>query len=139
MKNHLHTAQVGDLVAAFTPPPTTVAGLALYAEASGDSNPLHLDLVFARSAGFDNLVVHGMLGMAHMGRLLTDTFGTEAIQVFDARFTAVVLAGAKVCYEARLSGVDGDSWSLALTATTEAGLLAITGAARVKMACGPAE
>ncbi len=44
--------------------------LALFAAASGDHNPLHLDPEVARKAGFERPVVHGMLTMALAGRLL---------------------------------------------------------------------
>ncbi len=35
-----------------------------FAELSGDRNPLHLDDAFARQAGFDGRIAHGVLGLA---------------------------------------------------------------------------
>jgi acyl dehydratase len=118
---------IGKVIATLTPAPAGAADLALYAEASGDMNPLHLDIEFARSAGFDKLVVHGMLGMAHMGRLLTNTFLPASIKSFSARFTAVILAGEQLCYEATLVENDGDFYTLSLEATAAAGVVAIKG------------
>ncbi len=46
--------------------------LALFAGASGDHNPIHIDLDVARSAGLDDVFAQGMLSMAYLGRLLTD-------------------------------------------------------------------
>ena len=40
------------------------ATLALFAGASGDHNPIHIDLDVARSAGLDDVFAHGMLSMA---------------------------------------------------------------------------
>jgi len=34
-----------------------------YAEASGDSNPIHVDAAFARSAGLPGTIAHGLLEM----------------------------------------------------------------------------
>lgn len=120
-------ADVGRIVASLSPRPSTPEDLALYAKASGDSNPLHLDAEFARKAGFGNLVVHGMLGMAHMGRLLTNTFPPASIKSFSARFSAVILAGEQVHYQATLAESDEAAYKLVLEATTAAGVVAIKG------------
>ena len=45
--------------------------LALFAGASGDHNPIHIDLDVARSAGLDDVFAHGMLSMAYLGLWLT--------------------------------------------------------------------
>lgn len=45
---------------------------ARYAEASGDHNPIHLDPVAAREAGFPNPILHGMCTMAFAARALVD-------------------------------------------------------------------
>ena len=38
--------------------------LALYAGASGDHNPMHIDIDFAKKAGFPDVFAQGMLVMA---------------------------------------------------------------------------
>jgi acyl dehydratase len=119
--------QIGSVVATLSPPPSSAEDLASYAQASGDTNPLHLDRAFARKAGFGDLVVHGMLGMAHMGRLLTNAFPCDAIKSFSARFSAVILVGERVNYHATLASHSGDDYRLALVATTAAGVIAIQG------------
>lgn len=98
---------------------------------SGDSNPLHLDLEFARQAGFDNLVVHGMLNMAHLGRLLTEHFPAERIRSFSARFEGVVLVGQRVTYRASLAERSGDGFQLALEGLLLNGVRVISGQAFV--------
>ena len=51
--------------------PISRTTLALFAGASGDHNPIHIDLDVARSAGLDDVFAQGMLSMAYLGRLLT--------------------------------------------------------------------
>ena len=63
---------VGDRVVHKTFPPITRHTLALYCGASGDHNPIHVDLDFARAAGFPDVFAHGMLVMAYLGQALTD-------------------------------------------------------------------
>ncbi|WP_294535065.1 MaoC family dehydratase [uncultured Rhodoblastus sp.] len=52
--------------------PFRAADLASYAEASGDDNPLHLDLAFAQSFGFPSRPAHGMRLLAAFEPLLSD-------------------------------------------------------------------
>lgn len=136
MSARLRQALPGALVAELDPPPATPEQLALYARASGDSNPLHLDRDFARQAGFDDLVVHGMLGMAQLGRLLTETVAPEQILSFSARFIGVVLVGQAVHYRATLAARDGERCTLALEASTADGAVAIKGEAVLALAGG---
>ena len=63
--------------------------LALFAGASGDHNPIHVDLDFAREAGMDDVFAHGMLSMAHLGRMLTNWMPQTALRHFSVRFTAI--------------------------------------------------
>src|SRR6478672_1544743 len=69
--------------------PVSRLTLALFAGASGDHNPIHVDLDFARAAGFDDVFAHGMLSMAYLGRMLTDWIPQEALRGFRVRFTAI--------------------------------------------------
>jgi acyl dehydratase len=127
----LTTAEPGAIIAQFSPQPSTPEDLVRYAQASGDSNPLHLDPEFARQAGFANLVVHGMLTMAHLGRLLTDHFSAERIRLFNARFEGVVLVGQRVSYRASLVEKSSDGITLALDGTLSGGARVISGQAFV--------
>lgn len=131
MISDLNRAELGAVIAQFSPLPSTPNDLVRYAQASGDSNPLHLDLEFARQAGFANLVVHGMLNMAHLGRLLTDQFPAERIRSFSARFEGVVLVGQRVVYRACLGEKSPDGYTLALEGSLSNGERVISGQAFV--------
>jgi acyl dehydratase len=91
--------------------------LVRYAEASGDTNPLHLDPAFARRAGFPDVIVHGMLAMAFLGRLVTEAFPAGRVLGFSARFGAPLGLGEAVTCRARLGGVDARGTTLELEAT----------------------
>lgn len=45
-----------------------------YAEASRDFNPIHLDQEFARQAGLDGTIAHGMLILAYLSEMMTNAF-----------------------------------------------------------------
>ncbi|MCL6477558.1 MAG: MaoC family dehydratase N-terminal domain-containing protein, partial [Peptococcaceae bacterium] len=46
-----------------------VLQLRQFAEASGDFNPVHIDVAYARRAGLDGVVAQGMLTMAQLGAM----------------------------------------------------------------------
>ena len=46
--------------------------LVAYANASGDQNPIHQNEEFALSVGLPNVIAHGMLTMALVGKYVTD-------------------------------------------------------------------
>ncbi|MFZ9100699.1 MAG: MaoC/PaaZ C-terminal domain-containing protein [Candidatus Planktophila sp.] len=66
-----------------------------YADASGDQNPIHQDEKFAVSVGLPNVIAHGMLTMALVGKYVSDFAGGSAKVVeFGARFTKPVIVPA---------------------------------------------
>jgi len=47
----------------------------LYAEASGDFNPIHVDESFAAKTPLGGTIAHGMLNLAYVSEMMTSTFG----------------------------------------------------------------
>ena len=47
----------------------------LYAEASGDFNPIHLDESFAATTPLGGTIAHGMLNLAYVSEMMTSAFG----------------------------------------------------------------
>ena len=63
-----------------------------YADASGDQNPIHQNEEFALSVGLPNVIAHGMLTMALVGKYISDFAGGSAkVAEFGARFTKPVI------------------------------------------------
>ncbi len=97
--------------------------LKAYADASGDQNPIHQNEEFALSVGLPNVISHGMLTMALVGKYVTDWAGGSAnVHEFSARFIkpVIVPAGEKtdLTVVATVSGVDGKTVKLDITATS---------------------
>lgn len=130
----LNTVAVGTAVAERTYPPFTREDLRRYAEASGDLNPLHLDPEFARQAGFDDVIVHGMLGMALLGRLVTESFPDYRPELFRARFRKVVSIGEPIRCTARLESWREGVALLTLAAADVGGVALIEGTATIAVA-----
>ena len=63
--------------------------LALFAGASGDHNPMHVDLDAAKSVGLPDVFAHRMLSMAYLGRLLTNWVPQDRILSYRVRFAAI--------------------------------------------------
>ncbi len=94
-----------------------------YADASGDQNPIHQDEAFAKSVGLPDVIAHGMLTMALVGKYVSDLAGgsTHVLEL-GGRFTkpVVVPAGADVdlTVSATVTDVADGKVSLSLTATS---------------------
>lgn len=80
---------VGTEIPALELPPITRTTLALFAGASGDHNPIHIDSDFAKKAGMPDVFAHGMLSMAYLGRMLTSWQPQSRLKKFSNRFAAI--------------------------------------------------
>ncbi|GIQ76768.1 MaoC family dehydratase [Bradyrhizobium sp. RD5-C2] len=90
---------VGDRIVHKEFPPITRHRLALYCGASGDHNPIHVDIDFAKQAGFPDVFAHGMLVMGYLGQALTDAVAPSRIRSFSSRFAAITQLGAALTCE----------------------------------------
>ena len=94
-----------------------------YADASGDQNPIHQNEEFAVSVGLPNVIAHGMLTMALVGKYLSDFAGGSAKVVeFGARFTKPVIVPADekvdLTVTASVAEIADGKISLTLSATS---------------------
>lgn len=83
------SVQVGDTLVPLALPPISRATLALFAGASNDHNPMHIDIDFARQSGMPDVFAHGMLSMAYLGRLLTQWVPQARLRQFNVRFAGI--------------------------------------------------
>ena len=113
--------------------PISRTTLALFAGASGDHNPIHIDLDVARSAGLDDVFAHGMLSMAYLGRLLTGWVPQERLRSWRVRFAAVTpVHGRPTCTGRVVSVTDGLA-TIELAVTLPDGTVTLTGDAVVDL------
>jgi acyl dehydratase len=90
--------RIGDELPPFTAAPIGRVTLALYAGASGDHNPIHIDPDFARQAGMPDVFAQGMLAMAYLGHVLTRWAPQSALRSYGVRFQAIThLGDSLVC------------------------------------------
>ena len=130
--------QVGDRLPTLQLPAVDRATLALFGGASGDHNPIHIDLDFARRAGMPDVFAQGMLGMAWLGRLVTQWVPQSRIRRYDARFAGIThLGNAMTCSGevVELVDLDGEACArVAVTSTNQYGQNKIVGEALVALA-----
>jgi acyl dehydratase len=81
--------EVGVTLPALVIPQLSRATLALYAGASGDHVPLHIDSDVARRAGMPDVFGHGMLCAAWLGQLLTRWVDQDRIRSIELRFVGI--------------------------------------------------
>lgn len=127
--------RLGDKLPQHTIGPFSAGDLASYAEASGDSNLLHLDADFARGFGFPGRPVHGMRILAAFEPLLADWRPDLAVLGLRGHFLTPVLEGETTILSARVAKIepaeDGFVALVRLMALTESGAPALMGEARV--------
>ena len=82
------------------------AMLKAYADASRDQNPIHQSEEFAVSVGLPNVISHGMLTMALVGKYVSDWAGGAAtVKEFTARFVKPVIVPADQKVDLTVTGV----------------------------------
>ena len=94
-----------------------------YADASGDQNPIHQNEDFALSVGLPNVIAHGMLTMALVGKYVSDFAGGSAkVLEYSARFIKPVIVPAcekvDLTVSATVAEVRDGKVSLSLSATS---------------------
>ena len=94
--------KVGDELPAMTTAPVSRHTLALYCGASGDHNPIHVDLDYAKAAGLDDVIAHGVLSMGYLARMLNNWVPQQKIRSYRTRFTAMTNVGDTVTCTGRI-------------------------------------
>lgn len=94
-----------------------------YADASGDHNPIHQDETFAKSVGLPDVIAHGMLTMALVGKYVTEIAGGSSnVLELGGRFTKPVIVPADtdvdITVTATVSDVVEGRASLSIVATS---------------------
>ena len=130
--------RVGDELPPLTLPAVDRTRLALFAGASGDHNPIHIDTDFARRSGMPDVFAQGMLGMAWMCRLVTRWVPQSRLRKVDARFAGITHLGHIITCRGRVAELielGGERCArIELSTTNQYGQTRIAGEAVVALA-----
>ena len=136
MNFNLDTASVGDKIPDLVIEPITRSTLALYAGASGDHNPMHIDLDFAKEAGMKDVFAHGMLIMAYLGRAVTNIVPQSNLKNFNVRFSSITNIGDILTCSGEVNKIDKNNSKktivLDLIVSDEFGDIKISGEATIE-------
>lgn len=95
---------------AFTPvvKQITQKKINLYAEASGDFNPIHVDESFAANTPFGGTIAHGMLNLAYVSEMMASVFGQDwsSSGRLRARFKEVARPGDTLTISSAVSSIE---------------------------------
>ena len=126
---------VGTILPETTHGPITRTTLALFAGASNDHVDLHIDSDFAKAAGLDDVIAHGMLTMAYLAQALEAWAAPQNLRGWDVRFMAMVPVQATIRCRGEVVEIfqeDGERRArLKICAVGTAGLEAVGGEAVV--------
>jgi acyl dehydratase len=94
---------IGDALLAHVSPRISRTVLALFAGGSGDHNPIHIDIDFAKKYGMPDVFAHGMLSMAYLAQLITNWARQDQIRSYAVRFAALTPVQARATCTGRIT------------------------------------
>jgi acyl dehydratase len=110
--------------------------LVRYAGASGDFNPIHNDVEFAKAAGLPGTIAHGMYIMALMGRQVTNWAPPQQVKYFGVKFKGMSLPGETMVFTGKVKKKKEDNGEklilVSLSAANEKGEVKVSGDLTVK-------
>jgi len=117
----------------------TQQNINLYAEASQDFNPIHIDEAFAKETALGGTIAHGMLILAYISQMMTDSFGRNWLTSgrLNIRFKAPARPGDTITASGKIARLDRDGGRTLVNCdvlcSNEKGEAVITGEARVEV------
>ena len=89
--------------------------LVKYATASGDFNPIHLDKEFAKTMGLDNVIAHGMLIMAHLGKNIANSSSVSFLKYFSVQFCSITTLQERLICKGEVSKIEKNNQKKIIT------------------------
>lgn len=136
-KLYFEAIRLGEELPALAKTPIDRVQLSRYAGASGDYNPVHVDEVYARSAGMPSVYAPGMLVMGFLGQLVTDWARGGQLRRYQVRFIKIVWPGDTVVCKGRVTdrwGTQGRYFvELELWAENQKGELVMKGTSQIQL------
>lgn len=106
----------------------------LYAGASGDFSPQHVDEVYNTTVeGYPSVFAHGMLSMGMTGRMLTDWLGDGRLRRFRMNFLGQVWPGDSLTGHATVQAVRQGLVDLELATVNQHGATMLSGSATAEI------
>ena len=102
------SAKVGENLPDLIVGPISRTNLALYAGASGDHNPLHIDTDYANRIGLSDVIAHGMLIMGYLGRVLTNNLNQNQVLEYGVQFSSITNIGDVLCCSGIVKEISGN-------------------------------
>ena len=102
------SAKVGENLPDLIVGPISRTNLALYAGASGDHNPLHIDTDYANRIGLPDVIAHGMLIMGYLGRVLTNNMNQNQVLEYGVQFSSITNIGDVLCCSGTVKEISGN-------------------------------
>jgi acyl dehydratase len=96
----------------------------LYAEASTDRNPLHVNAAAAAARGFRDVIVHGLCTLSLCHRAVSEALCKEdptRIKTLFSRFSRPVFPGSSMIFRGKKIEADASSKLVRITATDDSG------------------
>ncbi|MBA7674477.1 hypothetical protein ES703_82691 [subsurface metagenome] len=86
----------------------TQANINLYAEASQDFNPIHIDEDFAKKTPLGGTIAHGMLILAYVSQMMSAAFGRSWLAggKLNVRFKTPARPGDTIAVTGRISRIE---------------------------------
>ena len=136
MNFNIDNLSIGDSIPDLVVEPITRSTLALYAGASGDHNPIHIDLDFAKRVGMKDVFAHGMLIMAYLGKSVTNIISFSNLKGFSVRFCSITNVGDALTCSGQVIKIDDYKSKkiivIGLKATDKSGDIKIYGTATIE-------
>jgi acyl dehydratase len=132
-----NSIQEGTELPSLTKEPITQLQLIRYAGASGDFNQIHTVPDYAKEAGLDGTIAHGMLIMGILGQMLSDWAGGPMnVKKYEVSFKAITKPGdvltAKGIVKKKYENENGKFVDLKLHVEDQKGEVKIGGKAVIK-------
>ena len=129
--------KIGDRIPSLQKQAITRTTLALFAGASNDHNPMHIDIDFAKKAGFDDVFAHGMLVMAYLGQVVTNWVPQTQMRAFSTKFKSITNLGDELLCEGviseKIESTSENIIKLNLSVTNQHGDVKLEGAATIAL------